>query len=225
MAKDYERIPSDTKQFELCREYCDGNIAICYCPQCWTNYCEECYEKEHKLKRRKEDHNKVLKPRQVCSQHKLTLEYQNKSKNSFLCCMCVKEMAPGEFATNSVEPIDGVASAMKCKLEKRIAEVISLSDSLRKKMELCSLNINASIDNARNEVRRFFDALNSLVEKQEESFQHQLTKLLEVTQSKPVLREMGDTTSMAENLVEQGETLCSQCVSIIYCLFSDLVSN
>ena len=204
MAKDYERIPSNIKQLELCQEYCDGNIAICYCPQCWANYCEECYDKEHKLKRRKENHNKVLKPRQVCPKHKLTLEYQNKLKNSFLCCMCVKEMAPVEFTTNSIEPIDGIASVMKCKLEKKIVAVSSLSDSLRKKMELCSLNINASIENARNEVRRFFNALNSLVEKQQESFQYQLTKLLEATQSKPVLKEMDDTISMAENIVEQG---------------------
>ena len=196
---------SQTKHFERCQEYCDGNIAIYYCPQCWTNYCEECYEKEHKLKRRKEDHDKILKTREMCSLHKLTLEYQNKIKNSFMCCMCVKDMPPEEFATNCIEPIDGIAAVMKSKLEERIAEVNLLCDNFRKKVEICSLNISRTIEDARNEVKRFFSALNLLLAKQEESFQHQLTKLLEVTMSKPVLKEMNQTLSMSEKLLQQGK--------------------
>lgn len=225
MLNDHERSPSDTKQFELCQEYCDGNIAICYCPQCWTNYCEECYNKEHKLKRRKEDHDKVPMPRQLCPEHKLTLEYQNKLENSFMCCMCVKEMAPGEFAASSIESIDSIALVIKFKLEEMIAQLDSLADSLRKKMELCGLNITSCIGNARNEVKRFFNALKLLLAKQEESFQHQLTNLLEATQDKPVLREVNKTLTVAENLVGQGKALLGKDSLVMAKEFDGLVQS
>lgn len=193
----------EKKEYERCQEYCDGNIAIFYCPQCLTNYCADCYDKEHKLKRRKENHDKVSAPRKVCPEHHLTLEYQNKSR--YMCCMCVKELPPGELARNNIEPIDGVATVFKEKLEERIRELEMISQAINKKIEASNENISSAVECARSEVRRFFTALNLLLNKQEESFQHQLTCLLHTTTSKAVFSEMKQTLATTEELVKEGQ--------------------
>ena len=194
---------SEIKEYERCQEYCDGNIAMFYCPQCLTNYCLDCYDKEHKLKRRKENHGKVSTPRKVCREHQLTLEYQNKSR--FMCCMCVKELPPGELAMNNIEPIDGVATVLKEKLEERIRALELVYHALDKKLEGSSENVNSSVECARSEVRRFFTALNLLLNKQEESFQHQLTSLLHTTTSKQVFNDMKQTLEMTEDVLKKGQ--------------------
>jgi hypothetical protein len=197
-----QKIP-DTKEFERCQEYCEGNIAMFYCPQCLTNYCADCYEKEHKLKRRKENHEKISTPRKVCREHHLTLEYQNKSR--YMCCMCVKELPPGELARNIIEPIDGIATVLKEKLEDRIRELELVSQAIHKRIETSNESISSAVECARSEVRRFFTALNLLLNKQEESFQHQLTSLLHTTSSKPIFNDMKETLEAVEELVRKGQ--------------------
>ena len=192
----------EKNEVERCQEYCEGNFANFYCPQCLTNFCAECYDKEHKLKRRKENHDKVSTPRKVCRQHHLTLEYQNESR--YMCCMCVKELPPGELARNTIEPIDGVAVVLKEKLEDRIRKLELVSQGIRKKVELSDEGISSAIECARSEVRRFFTALNLLLNKQEESFQHQLTSLLQTTTSKPIFSEMKGTLEAIDELITKG---------------------
>ena len=192
----------EKKDYERCQEYCDGNIATIYCPQCFTNYCPECYDKEHKLKRRKENHEKVSTPRKVCREHHLTLEYQNKSR--FMCCMCVKELHPEELARDIIEPIDGIAAVLKQKLEEKLRELELVSQVIHKKIEASDESISSAVECARSEVRRFFTALNLLLNKQEESFQHQLTSLLKATTSKPIFNEMKETLKAIQELITKG---------------------
>ena len=202
MDESTKKVP-DTKEFERCQEYCDGKIAMFYCPQCLTNYCADCYEKEHKLKRRKKNHEKISTPRKVCREHHLTLEYQNKSR--YMCCMCVKELPTGELARNIIEPIDGVATVLKERLEDRIRELELVSQTIHKKTEASNESISSAVECARSEVRRFFTALNLLLNKQEESFQHQLTSLLHATTSKPIFDNMKETLEAIEELVKKGQ--------------------
>jgi hypothetical protein len=118
--------------------------------------------------------------------------------------MCVKELPPGELARNIIEPIDGVATVLKEKLEDRIRELELVSQAIHKKIEASDESISSAVECARSEVRRFFTALNLLLNKQEESFQHQLTSLLHTTTTKPIFREMKETLEAMEELVKKG---------------------
>lgn len=200
----------EKKEFEQCQEYCDGNIATFYCPQCLTNYCADCYEKEHTLKKRKEDHEKVTTPRKICREHHLTLEYQSNSR--YMCCMCVKQLSPGELSGNVIEPIDSVASLLKKKLEAKIRKLEQVSQIIHKRIEASDEGISSAIECARSEVRRFFTALNLLLNKQEESFQHQLASLLHNTTSKPIFNEMKGTLEAIEELIKKGSS-CDMCLN------------
>ncbi|XP_028403350.1 bromodomain-containing protein C631.02-like [Dendronephthya gigantea] len=124
-----------------------------------------------------------------------------------MCCMCVKELPPGELARNSIEPIDGVASVLKERLDNRIRELDLVSQSIHKRIEASDESISSAVECARSEVRRFFTALNLLLNKQEESFQHQLTSLLHTTTSRPIFNEMRETSEAIDELVEKGKGL------------------
>lgn len=200
--KDNEKEHEQCEESEQCQEYCDGNVAKYYCAQCMTNFCADCFEKEHTLKRKKENHEKVLTPRKLCKKHKLTLQYQYKF--GFMCCMCIKEMKPSQIGHDFIEPIDGVASVLREKLDVGLKYLECVAQILKKRIEASDENISSAVDCARSEVRRFFTALSLLLNKQEESFQHQLTSLVKSTVSKPVFTEMKQTMEAIEEIVTKG---------------------
>ena len=44
-----------------CSEYCDGNMAEFYCPECSAMFCSSCYDVEHLGNQRKSQHGKLTR--------------------------------------------------------------------------------------------------------------------------------------------------------------------
>lgn len=106
-----------------CREYCDGNVAEFYCPECAAMFCSCCYEREHCGSERKAQHGKLTELRAICSEHKHTLDYFNLTLLQPMCIICKKEsvLSP-ERANHVIEHIETIVPKLRSLMEKKLQD-------------------------------------------------------------------------------------------------------
>lgn len=127
------RMQSSSKNTWIphCREYCDGNIAEFYCPECAAMFCGSCYDREHCGNERKSQHGKLTELRAICSVHKHTLDYFNLTLLQPMCVICKKEtiLAP-EHAHHVIENIETTVPKLRSLIEKKLESASELIDRL-----------------------------------------------------------------------------------------------
>ncbi|XP_068717579.1 uncharacterized protein [Montipora capricornis] len=119
-----------------CSEYCDGNMAEFYCPECSAMFCSSCYDVEHLGNQRKSQHGKLTELRALCGTHKHTLDYFNLTMLQPMCVICKKEtMQAAEFEHHVVENIEEIVPKLQSLMEKKVNDASGLIDKLNS--ELC----------------------------------------------------------------------------------------
>lgn len=113
-----------------CLEYCDGNVAEFYCPECGAMFCSSCYDREHCGNERKAQHGKLTELRAICSEHKHTLDYFNLTLLQPMCIICKKEsMLLPEHEHHVIEHIETTVSTLRSLMEKKLQDA---AESIRR---------------------------------------------------------------------------------------------
>lgn len=122
---------STDTQIPQCSEYCDGNTAEFYCPECSAMFCSSCYDREHCGNERKLQHGKLTELRAICCVHKHTLDYFNLTTLQPMCVICRKEtMQAAEFAHHVIENIEETVPKLRSLMEKKLNTASELIDRL-----------------------------------------------------------------------------------------------
>ena len=173
-------MASTNMQIPLCSEYCNGNAAEFYCPECSAMFCSSCYDREHCGNERKSQHGKLTELRAICCVHKHTLEYFNLTTLQPMCVICKKEtMQETEFAHHVIENIDATVPKLRSLMEKKLDTAsklitrlntdISKAESAAKNTTICAVEyvqecfvkIRRYLDETEEEIkqsaRRYFD--------------------------------------------------------------------
>lgn len=122
---------STSTQIPLCNEYCDGNTAEFYCPECSAMFCGSCYDREHCGNERKSQHGKLTELRAICCAHKHTLDYFNLTTLQPMCVICRKEtLQSPEFAHHVIDNIEVTVPKLRSLMEKKLNTASELIDRL-----------------------------------------------------------------------------------------------
>ena len=114
-----------------CREYCNGNTAEFYCPECAAMFCSDCYDREHRGNERKSQHGKLTELRAICSVHKHTLDYFNLSLLQPMCIICKKEtMLTQEHEHHVIDHIEATVPKLRSLMEKKLESASEMIDRL-----------------------------------------------------------------------------------------------
>lgn len=122
---------SANTQIPHCSEYCNGNTAEFYCPECSAMFCSSCYDREHCGNERKSKHGKLTELRAICCVHKHTLDYFNLTTLEPMCVICKKEntQAP-EFAHHVIDDIEETVPKLRSLMEKKLSTASELIERL-----------------------------------------------------------------------------------------------
>ncbi|PFX32026.1 KRR1 small subunit processome component-like [Stylophora pistillata] len=195
-----------------CLEYCDGNVAEFYCPECGAMFCSSCYDREHCGNERKAQHGKLTELRAICSEHKHTLDYFNLTLLQPMCIICKKEsMLLPEHEHHVIEHIETTVSTLRSLMEKKLqdaAESIGrIACQLAKGETSTHSGLNASISHVQccfAKLRQILDEREAqLVQDTKKYFDEFLESGEGIAQARNMLRNL-------RSLTEEGKLLLNK---------------
>lgn len=124
-------------QIPQCHEYCNGNTAEFYCPECSAMFCSGCYDREHCGNERKSQHGKVTELRAICCIHKHTLDYFNLTTLQPMCIICKKETSQAsELSDHVIDNIETTVPKLQSLMEKRLNTASELITRLNREIAM-----------------------------------------------------------------------------------------
>lgn len=124
-------------QIPQCHEYCNGNTAEFYCPECSAMFCSSCYDREHCGNERKSQHGKVTELRAICCIHKHTLDYFNLTTLQPMCIICKKETSQAsELSDHVIDNIETTVPKLQSLMEKKVNTASELITRLNREIAM-----------------------------------------------------------------------------------------
>ncbi|KAL9955561.1 hypothetical protein ACROYT_G036899 [Oculina patagonica] len=151
-----------------CREYCDGNVAEFYCPECAAMFCSSCYDREHCGNERKSQHGKLTELRAICSVHKHTLDYFNLTLLQPMCVICKKEtMLAPEHEHHVIDHIEATVPKLRSLMEKNLESASESIDRLTRELARVENAARNTLSASVNYIQCCFAKLRQLLDERE----------------------------------------------------------
>jgi len=151
-----------------CSEYCDGNAAEFFCPECSAMFCGSCYDKEHLGNERKSQHGKLTELHAICSAHKHTLDYFNLTILQPMCVICRKEnMQAAESQHHVVENIDNIVPKLRSFIEKKLSSASELISKLNSEITKAENTAKSTANSVVDYIKCVFVKLRRYLEESE----------------------------------------------------------
>ncbi|KAK3745871.1 hypothetical protein QZH41_013219 [Actinostola sp. cb2023] len=201
--------PHNGYQNLMCKEFCGGSLAVCYCPQCSAIFCSDCFNREHQTER-KMRHEKVFDVKPICQDHHHTLEYFDLTSFKPLCIMCLTKLhLDKELEYHVIQNINSVSPKLYSLLMDKLREAKDVAKNIQDGVKLLKETTENGLKVAKDEIHSLIDHFKVLLDEREkevimdlEGACHRYLAKEESTGLLSLEQRLEDSIKQAERLVQ-----------------------
>ena len=185
-----------------CREYCSGNLATWYCPQCSAIFCASCYDREHRGNERKANHRRITSVRPVCNEHKHTLDFFDWTSLSPLCLICKENLT--ESSDHLVDKIELVLPKLRRLVQEKLDKSRLLYERISSSFTAADTEADKTVARAFDQLRYCFQEARNILERREAAVQKKIKKLCESFKNSPGRVSVQTQLKILTGLINEG---------------------